>query len=230
MEVWLTKLETHLESHSVADTRKLLDDTALTLAAAAYQGGLLLSQGERARPISITFGAGSTCVSNSASPRCWSSPTSPARWTRPPGAGDGLAQAGGSVGGGFRRTPGPGVSRPGDASAPAWTRPWPWSRHAPTERRRLLRRLSLLHRAEQSSRIRRCSARQPGLTCSCATWRACHASWRPTATASCRGEGDFQTRADPRHLHGHRLRRLRIAGTAQPHAVAKTAARWRRSG
>src|SRR5438132_9184386 len=49
MEVWLTKLETHLESHSVAQTRKLAGDRGLTLAAAAYQGGLLLSQGEQRR-------------------------------------------------------------------------------------------------------------------------------------------------------------------------------------
>src|SRR6202011_5544000 len=47
MEVWLTKLETHLENHSAADTRKLLEDRQMTLAAAAYQGGLLLSQGEQ---------------------------------------------------------------------------------------------------------------------------------------------------------------------------------------
>src|SRR5919201_3247007 len=47
MEVWLTKLETHLETHSAADTRKLLEDRHITLAAAAYQGGLLLSQGEQ---------------------------------------------------------------------------------------------------------------------------------------------------------------------------------------
>jgi 2-keto-myo-inositol isomerase len=49
MEVWLTKLENHLESHSVADTRKLLADRHIALAAAAYQGGLLLSQGEQRR-------------------------------------------------------------------------------------------------------------------------------------------------------------------------------------
>jgi sugar phosphate isomerase/epimerase len=47
MEVWLTKLETHLETHSAADTQKLLSDRGMTLAAAAYQGGLLLSQGEQ---------------------------------------------------------------------------------------------------------------------------------------------------------------------------------------
>jgi sugar phosphate isomerase/epimerase len=47
MEVWLTKLETHLETHSAADTRKLLEDRHMTLAAASYQGGLLLSQGEQ---------------------------------------------------------------------------------------------------------------------------------------------------------------------------------------
>jgi sugar phosphate isomerase/epimerase len=47
MEVWLTKLETHLENHSAADTHKLLNDHGMSLAAAAYQGGLLLSQGEQ---------------------------------------------------------------------------------------------------------------------------------------------------------------------------------------
>ena len=47
LEVWLTKLEQHLEQHSVADTRRLLDQRGMTLAAAAYQGGLLLSQGEQ---------------------------------------------------------------------------------------------------------------------------------------------------------------------------------------
>ena len=47
MEVWLTKLETHLETHSTADTRKLVEDRGITLAAASYQGGLLLSQGEQ---------------------------------------------------------------------------------------------------------------------------------------------------------------------------------------
>src|SRR5262245_31343603 len=49
MEVWLTKLEDHLETHSLADTRKLLTDRGMALAAAAYQGGLLLSQGEQRR-------------------------------------------------------------------------------------------------------------------------------------------------------------------------------------
>jgi sugar phosphate isomerase/epimerase len=47
LEVWLTKLETHLETHSAADTRQLLADRGMTLAAASYQGGLLLSQGEQ---------------------------------------------------------------------------------------------------------------------------------------------------------------------------------------
>jgi sugar phosphate isomerase/epimerase len=46
MEVWLTKLETHLQTHSVAQTRDLLVEKKLTLAAASFQGGLLLSQGE----------------------------------------------------------------------------------------------------------------------------------------------------------------------------------------
>ncbi len=49
LEVWLTKLETHLQTHSAADTRKLLEDKQMSLAAASYQGGLLLSQGEARR-------------------------------------------------------------------------------------------------------------------------------------------------------------------------------------
>jgi sugar phosphate isomerase/epimerase len=46
MEVWLTKLETHLETHTLEETRKLARDRGLTLAVGAYQGGLLLSQGD----------------------------------------------------------------------------------------------------------------------------------------------------------------------------------------
>jgi sugar phosphate isomerase/epimerase len=49
LEVWLTKLENHLETHSAADTRKLLEDRQMTLAAASYQGGLLLSEGDARR-------------------------------------------------------------------------------------------------------------------------------------------------------------------------------------
>jgi 4-hydroxyphenylpyruvate dioxygenase len=47
MEVWLTKLETHLQNHSIDETRKFLQDRQMTLVAASYQGGLLLSQGEQ---------------------------------------------------------------------------------------------------------------------------------------------------------------------------------------
>lgn len=46
MEVWLTKLETHLQTHSVEETKQLLAETKIELAAATYQGGLLLGQGE----------------------------------------------------------------------------------------------------------------------------------------------------------------------------------------
>jgi 2-keto-myo-inositol isomerase len=49
MEVWLTKLETHLEKETAGATRRLLADRQMTLAAASYQGGLLLSQGEERR-------------------------------------------------------------------------------------------------------------------------------------------------------------------------------------
>jgi len=49
MEVWLTKLEEHLKNHSVAETHQLLKERQMKLAAASYQGGLLLSQGEQRR-------------------------------------------------------------------------------------------------------------------------------------------------------------------------------------
>jgi 2-keto-myo-inositol isomerase len=49
LEVWLTKLEQHLQTHGADDTRKLLADRGVALAAASYQGGLLLSQGEQRR-------------------------------------------------------------------------------------------------------------------------------------------------------------------------------------
>src|SRR5438874_11373676 len=47
LEVWLTKLEKPLEAHSPEDTRRMLAEKNVRLAAAAYQGGLLLSQGEQ---------------------------------------------------------------------------------------------------------------------------------------------------------------------------------------
>jgi sugar phosphate isomerase/epimerase len=46
MEVWLTKLETHLDTHSASDTQAFVRDHGVSLVAASYQGGLLLSQGE----------------------------------------------------------------------------------------------------------------------------------------------------------------------------------------
>lgn len=46
LEVWLTKLEKHLREVSAEDTRKALADRDVRLVAAAYQGGLLLSQGD----------------------------------------------------------------------------------------------------------------------------------------------------------------------------------------
>jgi len=47
LEVWLPKLETHLETHNLEATRKLLADRGVSIPVAAFQGGLLLSQGEK---------------------------------------------------------------------------------------------------------------------------------------------------------------------------------------
>jgi len=49
VEVWLTKLETYLENHTLDDVRYWLEKTRLKLAVASYQGGLLASQGEQRR-------------------------------------------------------------------------------------------------------------------------------------------------------------------------------------
>ncbi len=45
IELWLTKLETFLQSHSTTEARDLLESAGLSPVAAASQGGLLLSQG-----------------------------------------------------------------------------------------------------------------------------------------------------------------------------------------
>jgi 4-hydroxyphenylpyruvate dioxygenase len=49
IEVWLTKLETYLQLHSLDDLRRLLANSEVTLPVASYQGGLLASQGEQRR-------------------------------------------------------------------------------------------------------------------------------------------------------------------------------------
>lgn len=47
IEIWLTKLETYLQSHSLDDVRRLLGECEMAAPVASYQGGLLASQGEQ---------------------------------------------------------------------------------------------------------------------------------------------------------------------------------------
>lgn len=49
IEVWLGKLETFLERHSVEEVQQLLETHGVTIPVAAFQGGLLASQGEPRR-------------------------------------------------------------------------------------------------------------------------------------------------------------------------------------
>src|SRR5215831_11384309 len=49
IEIWLTKLETYLQAHSVDDARKLLEQHEMAIGAASFQGGLLVSQGDARR-------------------------------------------------------------------------------------------------------------------------------------------------------------------------------------
>lgn len=46
VEIWLGKLETYLDTHSVGDARGLMDRHGLKGPVASYQGGLLTSQGD----------------------------------------------------------------------------------------------------------------------------------------------------------------------------------------
>lgn len=45
VELWLTKLETYLERHTLAEARRLLDEEGIRAVAAASQGGLLSASG-----------------------------------------------------------------------------------------------------------------------------------------------------------------------------------------
>jgi len=49
VEVWLTKLETYLESRTLKDVRYWLEKMRLSLPVASFQGGLLASQGDKRR-------------------------------------------------------------------------------------------------------------------------------------------------------------------------------------
>lgn len=49
IELWLTKVEDYVKTHSVEELRRLADEREQSLIAASFQGGLLLSQGEARR-------------------------------------------------------------------------------------------------------------------------------------------------------------------------------------
>ncbi len=49
LEVWMTKLEHHLQSHSIDDVKRLLEKFRMQAPVASFQGGLLASQGEARR-------------------------------------------------------------------------------------------------------------------------------------------------------------------------------------
>src|SRR6476660_4049515 len=55
VEVWLTKLETYLQSHTLQDVRYWLEKMRLSLRVATLQGGLLASQGEARREAGELF-------------------------------------------------------------------------------------------------------------------------------------------------------------------------------
>ena len=56
VEVWLTKLEEYLKSHTLSDVRFWQDKFGISLPVASFQGGLLASQGEARREAWDLFG------------------------------------------------------------------------------------------------------------------------------------------------------------------------------
>src|SRR5687767_12400242 len=56
VEVWLTKLEEYLKSHTLKDVRFWLDRLRINLPVASFQGGLLASQGDARREAWDLFG------------------------------------------------------------------------------------------------------------------------------------------------------------------------------
>ncbi len=49
VELWFTKLEEYLKSHTLDDVRRVCDEQGVQLSVASYQGGLLTSQAEKRR-------------------------------------------------------------------------------------------------------------------------------------------------------------------------------------
>jgi 2-keto-myo-inositol isomerase len=49
VEIWLGKLETYLDKHSIDEVRRLLDEHEMAAPVASFQGGLLASQGDARR-------------------------------------------------------------------------------------------------------------------------------------------------------------------------------------
>ena len=192
MEVWLTKLETHLETHSAADTRKLLEDRQMTLAAASYQGGLLLSQGEQRKAhydhfsrrldLCQPFGIPTLLVvadfveqgGRDRLERAVVSLKQAAQWAAAFDVRLALEFRGSAT---FCSSLDTAL-----ALVAAVRR---------AERRRQPRRLPLLHRAEQVRGPGPADAATTWPSCRCATWPACRASWRPTPTASCPARATF---------------------------------------
>ncbi len=70
IELWLTKLEEYLKTHTVADVRKLAEDREQKFVAASFQGGLLFSQGDARREAWGNSNGGWTCWRNCPF-RCW---------------------------------------------------------------------------------------------------------------------------------------------------------------
>jgi len=56
IELWLGKVDRYLEEHSTDDIRRLLDENGLVAPVAAFQGGLLTSQGDARREHWNLFG------------------------------------------------------------------------------------------------------------------------------------------------------------------------------
>ena len=230
VEIWLTKLETFLQSHTLAEAGQLLESNGIKPVAAASQGGLLLSQGpERAvhwdhfrRRLALLreLGVATLIVTPD--------------FVHQPGleefaAGGRGARRSRRAGRVVRRADRARVSKvvplllvPRDGTGP--DRPGGSGQCG-----RLLRRLPLLHRPEQVRGPRLPVAAEPGV--GSALRRERHA---PRAGGRRRpdlaGRGRLSARRRSSTIWGDRLRRPRFARGVEPSSLAGCCRSCRRSG
>ena len=223
VEIWLTKFEGWLQTHSLDDFQRLRDKLELQTPVASFQGGLLASQGERRkeawdlldRRLLLCQQAGiGTIVVACDVPRAGFDQQMLERVVV---SLQDLSQR---------------CGRHGVRAAIEFQASAPFGNNVKTLAMLLQdigHRTSAsastpftITRAAASPLICSCSRRRIFFTCSSATSPICRGSWRPTAAASCPAK-ETSTSPDPAAFAADQLPRLRLARNPQPTTLARPA-------